>query len=545
VGTLTWTPGAVVLFVTAGLSLVVGGLIWRRRSLPGGVLLSVIFLAVTEWAMVAGFEAASVNWSAKILWSRLEYIGSGAAAALYIMFVLQYSRIGRPLPRWLIALIWIVPVFGVVTAATNGLHQLLWRDFLPGPEGTTSIIYVHGPAFYIISGAYLLYLIVAIGALIRTIVHRSLIHRRQSLALLAATCIPLASIVLYAGGWNPLPTVNLIPTSFVLTGTILFLSIAPFRLFDLVPIARDMLVETMLDAVIVLDPEDRIVDLNPAARALIGVSGSAIGRAVERELPLWEKVKSSHNKEGHTQTELSLMGPPSRRVELHITPLPHRNNRPSGSVLVFRDITERFLAQRELQSVNESLTQHVRRIESLQARLHEQAIRDPLTSLYNRRYLGESLPKELARAERAGCPVAAILFDIDRFKQVNDAAGHKAGDVVLQSLSELLRRATRASDMAYRYGGEEFLVILPQTGLATAAARADELRKEFGTLYIEGIDREIRPTLSAGVAVFPDHGTTVDDLVRSADEALYRAKEAGRNRVVCAFESVGFRSEET
>ena len=533
-GAYVWTSGSLVLLAAAGLSLVVGWLVWRRRSIPGGTALAILFFAAAEWALVASLEAAAVDWSTKILWSRLEYVGSGGAAALYITFALQYSRSGRSIRRRTAALLWTVPILGALLAATNDLHHWVWRSFLPGPEGSNAILYVHGAAYYFVVAVEFLYLLGAAALLIRLALHRSLVHQRQAAALLVATLIPAVSMVLYTFGWNPLPGMNLIPTSLVVSGTILFLGIAPFRLFDLVPIARDTLVETLPDAVLVLDPEGRIVDFNPSAQALIGLTGSSIGRAAHQEISIWSEILGSCDVSQRCQAELSIGSGPVQRIVLHISPLPDRNGLPTGCVLVFRDITKRFRAEQELQEANVRLVSHVERIEALQAELREQAVRDPVTGLYNRRYLDDSLARELARAERAPSPVAAIMLDIDRFKGINDTFGHKAGDLMLQALADLLREGTRSSDITYRYGGEEFLIVLPQTDLRTAAARADELRRAFEAYRLDWAGRSIRATLSAGVSVFPANGRTIDELLRAADTALYAAKAAGRNAVHCA-----------
>jgi diguanylate cyclase (GGDEF)-like protein len=170
----------------------------------------------------------------------------------------------------------------------------------------------------------------------------------------------------------------------------------------------------------------------------------------------------------------------------------------------------------------------------LRERLQDEADRDRLTGLYTRRFASAWLKHELTRCERAGCSLAAIMLDIDHFKRVNDAFGHDAGDRMLQSLSRLLRDSTRAGDIACRYGGEEFLLLLPAATEQVAYARAEQIRKDAEALHIEQVGRDsVRATVSAGVAVYPADGTDADALIQAADVALYAAKGAGRNRVAC------------
>jgi diguanylate cyclase (GGDEF)-like protein/PAS domain S-box-containing protein len=173
--------------------------------------------------------------------------------------------------------------------------------------------------------------------------------------------------------------------------------------------------------------------------------------------------------------------------------------------------------------------------------LHEQATRDGLTGLYNRRYLDEMLPRELHQAASYRRPVGLIMLDIDHFKRCNDMYGHDAGDTLLRAVSTFLQVHTRDGDLVCRYGGEEFTLVLPGASLAATQQRAEQIRAGIEALAVAyGGHLPLQVTVSLGVAAFPDHGTTADDLIRAADQALYQAKHSGRNRVVLASEGRGF-----
>lgn len=167
--------------------------------------------------------------------------------------------------------------------------------------------------------------------------------------------------------------------------------------------------------------------------------------------------------------------------------------------------------------------------------LRSQSIRDPVTALFNRRFFEETLERELRRAVRGQQSLGLVLIDLDRFKLFNDTHGHQAGDIVLQEFGAFLARSVRGGDVACRYGGEEFVLVLPESSLADTAARADALRAELRSLRLMFAGQPLGPvTFSAGVAAYPEHGSTMQDLMRLADAALYRAKDAGRDRVVVA-----------
>ena len=208
--------------------------------------------------------------------------------------------------------------------------------------------------------------------------------------------------------------------------------------------------------------------------------------------------------------------------------------RPDGTTVwygVQMDITERKRNEQLLETANADLRRYVAEIEHLQAELREQSLRDPLTGLYNRRYLNETLGRELIQAARENIPLSIILADIDYFKKVNDTYGHQVGDKVLVTIASLLKQHARESDIVCRYGGEEFLLVFLGTPLAVAAQRAEALRQTCATCSIQTEQAELMVTLSFGLASYPDHGKQADELIIKADQALYQSKHTGRNRV--------------
>lgn len=171
----------------------------------------------------------------------------------------------------------------------------------------------------------------------------------------------------------------------------------------------------------------------------------------------------------------------------------------------------------------------------LRETLRQHAIVDPLTGLYNRRFFDEAVRREFARAARRDSTIAFVIADADHFKGFNDNHGHDAGDLVLQSLAKEMQIHIRASDIACRYGGEEFVIVLPEATTETAVKRAEAIRAGIETLNIEFGGQSLGTiTVSLGVAVFPEHGANADTLFQAADRAMYRAKREGRNRVVLA-----------
>jgi diguanylate cyclase (GGDEF)-like protein/PAS domain S-box-containing protein len=218
-------------------------------------------------------------------------------------------------------------------------------------------------------------------------------------------------------------------------------------------------------------------------------------------------------------------------VEINSTPIYDQSGAIVGYNGITRDIHERMQYQHQLEEANRQLHEQLQENVVLHARLTEQTLRDPLTGLHNRRYLEETLPRELSRAKRVGYPMALVMVDLDHFKRVNDTYGHPTGDAVLKAMASILLHGAREGDIICRFGGEEFLVALPNMTVERAQTRAMAWQLALGKTPIQHGAFSVQITLSAGISAFPDNGADVEILLHRADEALYRAKASGRNRV--------------
>jgi diguanylate cyclase (GGDEF)-like protein/PAS domain S-box-containing protein len=301
-----------------------------------------------------------------------------------------------------------------------------------------------------------------------------------------------------------------------------------------------LLFDTVPVGLVVLDRAHRIRDWNRAAEQIFGwPRHQVIGESIDRLLPaderddvlkVMEQTWQGRSVSGHNQ---NLTRDGHTILCRWVNVLQRDGSGAPGTLLaVAEDITETTRTRYALEVANRSLHNQIERIEALQVELREQAIRDPLTGLYNRRYLQSVLERELARRECAA--LALVIIDIDHFKDLNDQFGREAGDQALVALARLLTAGIRASDIAVRYSGEEFVVVLPGTGLAVALARAESWRRAVAELLIPGEQGEARMTLSGGVAAWPEHGLTAEALLRAADRALNTAKRGGSNRIVVA-----------
>jgi len=312
-----------------------------------------------------------------------------------------------------------------------------------------------------------------------------------------------------------------------------------------------LLAENISDVIWVLDLRTRrFTYVSPSVRALRGYSPEEVMAQSMDQTMTPESLALVRSKIQALQTTLAA-GERRSGTELTEVEQPHRDGhivhtevvtsylldeqgQASEILGVSRDIGERKRLQAEQQQAHQKLEAQFKEISELQERLLMQVLRDPLTGLHNRRYMDETLPRELARAKREGYALSLIMLDLDYFKRVNDTYGHAVGDVVLISLAQLLKANAREGDIICRYGGEEFLVAMSHMTPEQARVRLNAWRQDIADTVVQHGDLQIRVTLSAGVAGFPDHGADMDVLLNRADAALYQAKDEGRNRVVVA-----------
>lgn len=201
---------------------------------------------------------------------------------------------------------------------------------------------------------------------------------------------------------------------------------------------------------------------------------------------------------------------------------------------ITRDSTERKRVEHALREANQQLEVQLQRIQELHEQMREQAIRDHLTGVHNRRHFVDVAEHELERARRQGAMLSLVMMDIDHFKSVNDAYGHPTGDMALKAVGALLSTTTRVQDLACRLGGEEFAVLLMGMGHEGAVERAERWRATLAATPIPADGTTLRLTASFGVATFPNQAGNLVELMKLADTRMYRAKSAGRDRVVGA-----------
>ena len=672
----------IILFATAILCAFFALLVWIRRVKPGGIIFGLLLFSLAVWSLAAAIEDGSIDYAFKYSCSKLSYLGIATSPALLLMFALEYSRNSHWLTRRNLIFLWIIPVVSLFMAFTNERHLLLWSSVVPSP-GTNGeiLVYNHGLYFWVHVAFSYVCLLTASYLLVRTayLFHKKV--RAQVYVLFFAVLIPWIGNIIYVSGSSPIEGLDLTPISFAVTVILMAWSIFRLQLFGIIPVARDMVIETTSDGVLVLDNENRILDINAAAHHLLFTDNTAvIGRNLHEELQSNPRVFAALTSISHGRVEIELRTPHNKILDVNVTPLNDQYGQANGRILVLRDITElkriqheereqRLLATslsdiasalngiRDKNEVLDRILVEVNRVVPhdsssialldeddvvtfvrsrgyertgldrvlkrlklnvkdiytfkemknshlpficndtkkdakwipiknsewirsymgtpilladkvigfinldgrkpdffspksaawLQAfashaalaienarlfeRLQQLAITDGLTGLFNSRHFEELATREIQRAVRYNKNLSLLIMDIDHFKLVNDRFGHHAGDQTLQHISKISMAALRKIDIIARIGGEEFGILLPETGLERAVSVGERLRENIASAATEIADGMVKITCSLGVADLQSCPQNFRELMNCADKALYEAKRSGRNQV--------------
>lgn len=512
------------LSLMAGLLALAG---WSRaqRFFPGQHGFQLLMLVMVTWLALTTLGHAATEPACKATMAVAAWPVILGLTALWALFLHQYAHTEAGLPRHLSAPVLLLWAGFSLAALSNGAHGWLYG---PGsaPEnsadGLVRMRYERGPLFAPFATWGYVWLLTAMAVLVRARRHATLPDdRRQWTTFMVIMSVPLMASVAFVGfGWRLLGGD---PTPLSLGAALFGLGwlVRRRRLFTAVPLARQLLFAELPDAVLVLDAHGRVRDANRAADRLAGQppsAGAALADWPRFGAPLAAAL-------AHTPPPLLQIEAPRQVFEVSLRDVA-AGGHVLGRLVQLRDVTGHHLAQARLAQTLDERDAQLRQVAALQHELREQALRDPLTGLHNRR----ALQARFAQGVDAPCVLA--LIDVDHFKRINDSAGHAVGDRVLQALAHRLKGGLRRDDEVYRVGGEEFLVLLPGAGLAAALQRLEVLRARLGAEVLD--DAVDRVTISIGVAAATAPGTPLDPLYAAADAALYRAKAEGRDRVCAA-----------
>ena len=485
---------------------------WRQRK-TGDHAFAVLMAAAFLYSIGYAGTLVSATIPARLWWARVEFLGLVACLPAWVVTAAGSVNRGRFLSRRSAVTLLLIPGTSLVLYYTNQYHHLYYGAVSLVPPGPLALISTdRGPCYWVFA-AYALASLLFGNVLYAWKRRQERAGNRPSAGgpLLAGSLVPWAAVLAYLPGGK---TPDLGPLALAVTG--LVFGWVFWR--SSTHITRNSVFQGLREGVLVFDAENRLVDFNPAARTVIpGLAPQVLGRPAERVLHDHPDLLRQLVAPDCGQAELQLpLGRGLRCYQSRLSLLLNRSRQVTGKAVILCDVTRETW-----------------RVDELQAR----ARMDALTGIFNRRYLLELGHLEIERSKPGGRPVSAVLLDIDHFKEVNDTYGHSAGDLVLKGVVKTCAGALRSRDLFGRWGGEEFAVILPGAPPDGAVAVAERMRQSVaGSPVPLDNSTAVGVTVSFGVAGVEAAGedTSLEKLLEAADQALYRAKNSGRNRVVLA-----------
>lgn len=510
----------VLVAVAAMIPLIVVGVLRTPRS-PGRVSLIIAVLCGLWWTCCVIARNGSDDVEFNNFMVKLAWFGIVGVPLFWSLSFVTYARGEDCEKNWQIgALLAFTSAVGLA-ALTNDWHHGVYAPAYDLASGRNAHGLIYDLAMYI---AYATMGAAFIYGLVRLRTAQG-IHRWQLVALLMGALLPWASNI----GFNffSFRVFNDDPTPFVfaMTGAVLLSAQYFSSLFVVPPVGRDAIFAILPNPVVIVDGEGRILEINPAGAALPGIPKAPIGAILSEPPELASLIHDvSFTDDARGEVTIAASG---KTYEIGCHAL-SAWGRAGGRMFLMHDITERKAGEATLNTLSRDLQSQLHDNLTLQRKLKEEASRDHLTGLFNRRHAYRVLPRLLSEAGRHQTR-AMVVIDIDHFKSFNDRYGHDLGDKVIKRFGQILQSDPAMRDFAFRWGGEEFLVFLPDTDRNDAMAHCAHWRRMFAESDI-GTVVELPLTFSAGIRLI-EAGVeaTLDDAVKAADDLLYDAKRAGRD----------------
>ncbi len=463
--------------------------------------LFLIFSSICTFLYVVGYllEITAPTLEAAFAGVRVQKMGTPFLVVFNYLFIRDIYGEKR-LNIYKYILLFALPVFNTYTAQAFPLVRLHYTDIEFFFNGYFSNCHgFPGPISYLATLYNFLLVFLSIRRILRHLRSGNKLQRPQSFCLLAAILLPLSVNIYHTLFANHL-LVDLNPFAISLSLIPLIYAVKLQKLFDVVPMARDQVIESMSDAFIVCDKDFSFLDANKAAKQLFPELDSLHPGETTLQVKQFER-----------ENELSLqIGGEMRFYKITRTPI-QQDKRNNGICIVIHDITDK---ENQLQ------------------KLYAKATFDPLMNIYNRATFFDIANFRLTGKEAKNQSYALLMIDLDHFKMVNDTYGHSCGDAVLQTVAALTKSHFRKNDIVGRYGGEEIAVLLEDISAGQAFTISENLRKSIENTVTSYQEKEIKVTVSIGLAHLPaGSGHELEDMLAQADSALYKAKNSGRNRV--------------
>ncbi|WP_419960571.1 histidine kinase N-terminal 7TM domain-containing protein [Psychrobacillus sp. BM2] len=482
----------------------------KAKDAPGAKSYILVTFLSSVFTLAYAFELASTSLKEMKFWLSIEYLVMPFIPIFVLFMCMEY--VGHKLKTWNYVL-FVIPLTTIFMMQTNELHHFYYRTITVDRNGPFPVLDLEwGPWFYVHAIFLFVCLIISVLVLLREFRKSLWMFRMQILLMVAGLLTPIIANYFYLNDWSN--GLDLGPISLSITFMFHGLALLTLQMFNVAPIARESVFESLKEGIIVLNQNHVIVDYNKAVLNVIPtMSSHYIGKPIAEALvqnPLLTEMLEEEQECDYTK----FLESGAIHFRINFSEVVNKSGLYVGKIITFVNVTEKVRMEEKL-----------RQLASL----------DGLTQLFNRTFFMRKSEMIFDDIMMDGGSISIIMFDIDHFKRVNDTFGHGAGDIVLTNVTSIAKENLRVTDFMGRYGGEEFIICMPETSLAEATYRANKIRQAVEESFTTFNDEEILVTSSFGVSnVNMEAGEdkySVQQLIRQADQALYAAKHKGRNCV--------------
>ncbi len=487
---------------------------WRRRFVRGAMWFSLFMLAVSVYVTGYFFELSSIDLPAMLFWNKVQYFGILLLSPFCLLFALHFAQRTAIINRWLLALIFLIPtIFFGLKLFDDSLH-LVYQDVRINTSGAIPLLaFTPGPIYYFTAIYNLILLAYGVFQIWTARTNSSPLFRKQTSIMVGTWVVIYAVYVIYLSGFRPFPflqNIDFNPFGFTAWALAITYAILRYRLFDLVPFAREKLIETLSEGVLVFDAQNRLVDANPASREIFGWEQNPIGMVADRVFGGWlgsgeaeiDFQKSIQTETGSIETIFRREGK-KYWFDINVTVLRGRDDEIEGRLLVLHDITARKRIEQEL---------------------HDLSLEDELTGLKNRRGFFTLASQMLEMILRIELSAALVYIDLDGLKTINDTLGHSVGDRAIITVGRSLREKCRSSDILARIGGDEFIILAIGSEKNLKKSISQRLETILESLQkVDGFPSGL--SFSYGIVAYsPGDRSTLEEMLVEADRIMYEQK---------------------
>lgn len=501
---------SVFLFISSFVSLFIALFSIRQKEIQAAKSFAFLCFASTMYSFGYAMELLNTKLQILTFWNLFQYVGVEFISYFWLVFTIQYCGVEKLNTRIARLLFVIIPVFNLIILSSNPIHHLFYKDMYVESNGFFPVLSIKEGPFYIVNSLYIVTSVLCSNILfLKLMVQSKGKFQYQSGIMFAASLLPLTAHFMLEFNVIPLG-LDVAPFLLTISFLLVLMGLFKYQLLNLIPLAHEKVFENIKDAVIVLDYQFNIVDYNQAAADIFGeINKQAIGKRIDSVLiqnhQFVRLIFDSKDKEYKHEGKSGIF------YSVKISILHDKSNNIIGYIITMNNITKQIEFNNRLQIL---------------------ASIDNLTETLNRGAFLAVCNQELSKVKELNSSLTLLMLDLDHFKKVNDLYGHQAGDALLREVAKVCQASIRSNDILGRFGGEEFMVLLPMTPIAEAIEIGDRIRKNIEALTVIFDNQFLKITVSIGISG-ADQITqeNIDLLIKYADEALYQAKKNGRNCV--------------